>query len=374
MQTLHLDDSQWTLLRSFMISSNSAIIVTAGAAEDYRVVFANPAFERLTGYDTEEIIGRNCRFLQNDDRQQVERALIRDALQAEESGVYILRNYKKNGDCFWNRITIFPLLTSDGATYFVSIQQNVSAERATVDALRNKSRERSRLIQELRLKKSRLERLSVDLINAQEAERQAIARELHDELGQRLSALIMLLHRVKAHDTNAPRNSLWEQMEMEISLLMRLARNMATSLRPSGLEVLGLEQSIRELLRRQLSGKAAWSFNFFYTGPPLPSVVEISVFRIIQESLTNILRYSNAKYVVVQIREKRKSKDLQVLVRDDGNGFDCSNWYEEHSKAGKFGLVGMSERVQLLSGVFHLESDPGRGTRIEAVIPVKEMG
>ena len=364
-----LMDEKWELLTSFLTSSNSAIVITNDSSKDYSIVFANPAFEKLTGYSLDEVIGKNCRFLQNEDRRQSGRNRIISCLQKKIPCRSVLRNYTKEGKEFWNSISIFPLTIGGEVSHFASIQHDASSERIALDKLKAKSRERKKLVKELQGKRRKLQELSVDFINAQEAERQFIARELHDELGQRLAAVVMELDRARSVLPVADNEVFLTRIESEVKYLIRLVRDMNASLRQPGLAQFGLEKAIRELLRRQLAGVAAWALEFSYGGPGLPSIVEVSLFRIVQECLTNILRYAHASHVVVRVFEVGRGRKIMLRVMDNGIGFDSSNWSASHTKESKFGLVGMSERALLLGGDFNVKSVPNHGTIIEVIIP-----
>jgi PAS domain S-box-containing protein len=368
-----LSQDRWHLLVSLFGSSNSPIVVTKGKSDDYAIAFVNPAFENLTGYRAEEVLGRNCRFLQNDDRGQPVLRRIRDCLERGSACEGVIRNYTKDGQVFWNRITVFPLIVDGGIANFVSIQHDASAERALVERLKINSRVRKRLIQELQAKQRRLEQLSLDLVNAQEAERQALARELHDELGQRLSALMMRLDQVKSSLAETDERMFIAHVVDDVECLSRLVRNMNASLRPTAVALIGLEEAIRGLLRRQLSETTAWSFDFSYNGPRLPSVVEITLFRIVQECLTNIVRHAKANYVVVRVVAVRKGKAMKLTIRDDGKGFDNANWCEANAKASKFGLIGIGERTELLGGRLTIVSSLDKGTKIEVLLPLQSL-
>lgn len=367
-------DEGWEFLTAFLKSSNSAIVITTTSADDYAIVFANHAFEELTGYEEHEILGSNCRFLQNNDRRQPQRTLIRSMLRDGKSFECVIRNYTKKGIPFWNRMYIFPLEVDGKVSNFVSIQHDASSEKLLLSAAKDNSRDRNRLIKELYAKRLKMERLSVELINAQEAERQAVARELHDELGQRLSSVMMLLHRARPYFVSVAEPTLLRQAETDVGELLRLVRNMSASLRPPVLDLFGLEESIRDLLKRQLHNISAWSFDFSYSGQRLLPAIEISIYRIIQESLTNIVRHARASHVLVKVSTARKGKEIKLLVFDNGLGFDSSSWYENNSKASKFGLVGISERVQLLGGAYNILSEINRGTRIEVTLPIHSQG
>jgi signal transduction histidine kinase len=230
--------------------------------------------------------------------------------------------------------------------------------------------ERARLVERLEAKRRQMASLSMDLINAQEAERKHLARELHDELGQRLTALNLLLHRAQPYMDAPAGRALWLQAERELSDLVRQVRSMSVSLRPPGLDFFGLEPTIDQLLSRQFHDGPTWVFEYAGLPPRLAPAIEISVYRIVQESVTNIVRHARASHVVVEINGGAVGEELEVIVRDDGVGFDATRWREHAAATLSAGLAGMNERVRLLGGAFGVESAPGRGTRVTASLPL----
>jgi len=234
--------------------------------------------------------------------------------------------------------------------------------------------ERSRLLARLDARGRDMASLSLRLVKAQEDERKNLARELHDELGQRLSALNLLLHRARPYLEATGGASLWPEAVREMSDLVGLVRSMSVSLRPPGLDFFGLEPTVRQLLTRQFQDGPTWVFE--YAGLPrrLPAALEISVYRLVQESVTNIVRHARASHVVVEINGGAAGEELELIVRDDGGGFDAARWREHAASAISSGLCGMSERVQLLGGTFQVDSAAGRGTRIAANFPLSDGG
>lgn len=373
MSTDHFRQDPLRSLVSLAAASNSSIVITDMADAGNPIVYVNSAFEKMTGYLLPDIVGKNCRFLQGEDREQDGRELIRAAIRDGESCECLLRNYRKSGELFWNKLYLFPLrLSGDAVTHFVGVQHDVTLERKLLAELEQTASERARLIELLEHKRQHMARLSRDLINAQETERKALARELHDELGQRLTALNLLLHRalpiLEAAGTEA--KSLWTQAEREVGALVWLVRDMSVSLRPPSLDLFGLEPALRQLLTRQFEAGPDWIFE--YAGLPrrLAPTIEISVYRIVQESATNIVRHARARHAVVEINGGADARELELIVRDDGVGFDAASWREHIARAGRAGLAGMDERIQLLGGSFEVDSAPGQGTRITATLPL----
>lgn len=232
--------------------------------------------------------------------------------------------------------------------------------------------ERARMLARLEEKRRNLARLSLQLVTAQENERKSLARELHDELGQRLTVLNMLLYRLQPPDSEGERQAVWRQAEQELAGLVDQVRGMAVALRPPALDYSGLEAAVEQLLAR-LADCAGLRWVLEYAGMPprLAAPVEMTVYRLVQESLTNIVRHAHAREVIVEINGGEFSTEVEVIVRDDGAGFDPARLGMPGAVGLSSGLAGMRERVELLGGVFEVSSAPGAGTRIMATIPLQ---
>ena len=125
------------LLQLVVEASNDGIVVAEQEGDDNILIYANPAFERLTGYDVDDILYRDCRFLQSGDRNQPGLQTIREALRNRRPCRQILRNYRKDGSAFWNELSITPVFNeADQLTYFIGIQKDVSAEVRAMERVR----------------------------------------------------------------------------------------------------------------------------------------------------------------------------------------------------------------------------------------------
>ncbi len=208
--------------------------------------------------------------------------------------------------------------------------------------------------------------LSRRLIGAHEEERALLARELHDDVSQRLAVLAIDVGRA---ELAAPEEAQAEAMTAVREGLMRLSEDihsLAYQLHPSVLEELGLDEALRaECERRGRQGVLDISVDL----GPLPAVVgrdeALCLFRVAQEALNNVARHAGARAASVTLREM--DGGLLLAVRDDGVGFDLEN----PRKGMRLGLVGMRERVRLVHGTLDVESAPGRGTTIVAWVPAE---
>jgi PAS domain S-box-containing protein len=220
--------------------------------------------------------------------------------------------------------------------------------------------EQRRAAGELGEKREQLQALSRKLIEAQEAERRAIARELHDDLGQVLTAIKLNVMRGQRDPA--------ETMALVDGAIARM-RDLAQDLRPPLLDELGLEASLRWYVERE-AGRAGLQVRLALAaiGGRPPPTLETTCFRIAQEALTNVIRHAHAQRVEIELRAGDGSLHLQI--RDDGKGFDVSAARKRAARGGSQGLLGMQERVALAGGELEIDSSSGRGTAVRAHFPL----
>jgi PAS domain S-box-containing protein len=228
--------------------------------------------------------------------------------------------------------------------------------------------ERRRAEEELKASRGRLLALSRRLIEVQEAERRHIARELHDEIGQELTALKINLQAAHRPGDGAELASRLEDSMSIVERAIQQVRDMALALRPSLLDDLGLVAALRWLVdhQAQRSGFEAR----LEAGPARISVspdVEIGCYRVVQEALNNVARHAQAHNIRVEVA--LHEGELRLLIQDDGVGFDVKAARERASHGASMGLLTMSERARLLGGRLEMKSAPGQGTEIRAVFP-----
>lgn len=222
------------------------------------------------------------------------------------------------------------------------------------------------LFEQVRAGRARLQALSRRLVEVQENERRYISRELHDEAGQALTSLMVSLSMIK-RAADQPEYILGEVTEMERVLEGAIdgLHRLAVDLRPASLSYLGLAAALR-LLVENIQQKSGLLTNFETLGfddQGLPPELEIALYRIVQEALTNVVRFAQASRVDVLIQ--RRGSQLVVLVEDDGIGFDP----QQIGEGDHLGLVGMRERAEMLGGKLIIESTSGKGTTILVEVP-----
>jgi signal transduction histidine kinase len=210
-----------------------------------------------------------------------------------------------------------------------------------------------------------LRRLSRRLVQAQEIERKALSRELHDEVGQMLTALGIELGNMQSLKNNpdAFRSRIEDAKRLNTDA-MRVLRDLAMGLRPSMLDDLGLGPAL-EWQGREFSRHTGVPANVTIEGmiDGLPEGHRTCIYRIVQEALTNCAKHARAKSVLVSVNGLEEN--VELTVRDDGIGFDPKA--PAHSG---LGLMGIAERVQELNGVLEMVSQPGKGTTLKVRLPV----
>ncbi len=213
-----------------------------------------------------------------------------------------------------------------------------------------------------------LQHLSRRLLHVQEEERRHLARELHDEFGQILAAITLHLHAARGLAGEAALSRL-EKCATLLQQAGERVRSMALELRPTMLDALGLEATLRWLAEQhqQRTGIPVQVVGHL-SGAPLSGELAIACFRVAQEALTNVARHAQARHVWISLNQTDSA--LELVVSDDGKGFDVLPTREKAARGDGLGLLGMSERVQILGGSLVVESQRGRGTRIRASFPL----
>jgi signal transduction histidine kinase len=203
------------------------------------------------------------------------------------------------------------------------------------------------------------------IVQTQEEERKKISRELHDQLGQSLAAILLTLQ------SNGALAQLPAQVKEDLIARIRgvsdEVRRLAWDMRPSILDDYGLDHALSRYLQ-EISKPSGLEIDYQYTGTPevgrLPGRIEVTLYRLVQEALTNVMKHAHAKRVSIVVL--RQSREVTLLVEDDGQGFDPAR-----APAGRgLGLTGMRERASLVGGEYMIESRPGEGTTVRVRIPL----
>lgn len=251
--------------------------------------------------------------------------------------------------------------------FFMYLRQANALQHAHLREQEIQRDERNRLEEVVRERTATLTELATHLQQVREDERAHLARELHDELGSLLTAAKLDVARLKSKiDISAP--EIAERVTHLIETLnsgIALKRRIIEDLRPSSLSNLGLTTAL-EILTREFGDRSSLEVECSLETVDLPDSTQLTVYRIVQESLTNIGKYAKANHVIVTVHNYPTY--VAVQIQDDGQGFEPASM-----RPNSHGLAGMRHRVEAVGGRLTVASQPGKGTTISAVIPLSSV-
>jgi two-component system, NarL family, sensor kinase len=263
-----------------------------------------------------------------------------------------------------------PLASALGA---ISEANPEDYREAVLRQVRALTEDNQRLFQSALRSEKRFRMLAKAVWKVQEDERRRLARELHDDIGQTLTALANQLQRIsddaQAQDNVGLKNRLADALDITRGAL-RDTRELSRLLRPTLLDDLGLEVALQWLVRT-LSERSGLPMECSSAlgEPRLTADLETLVFRVTQEALTNVIRHSAASEV--QVRLMRVGNLLRLQVSDDGRGFDPADLNNPDKSGDSIGVRGMRDRAELFGGKLELKSAPGQGTRVTLIVPLE---
>ena len=347
----------------------------------------NRGAERLFGYTAADAVGRHISLIIPADRRTEEEDVLARLRRGEKIDHFETVRQTKDGRQIDISLTVSPLKDVHGRVIGASkVARDITERRLAEEALRRERetleervRERTAALssanESLRVEMAERQRIEQDrlqlltrLVLAQEDERQRIARELHDQLGQQLTALRLTLELLKAQAVEGT------ELRVQVETLEELARQLdqdvafrVWELRPTVLEDLGLRAALTNYVSN-------WSKHFgiparLHTRPStderLTSEIETMLYRLAQEALNNVAKHARAGHVDVVL--ERGSEYVSVIIEDDGVGFDPA---DPQTAGDGLGLIGMRERAAMVGADLQIESTPGRGTTVIVRTPV----
>jgi len=250
------------------------------------------------------------------------------------------------------------------------VKDRTAELRLTVAQLQEEVTHRLQTEESLKESEGRLRHLTTQLLTAQEAERGRLALELHDDLGQSLMALKMQLRAIqrKVPESSETRESLEYPLDF-INEVIEKIRHLSRNLRPTILEDLGLTGALRHLFEDFSNQGILVTMNLDDIQGLFSQEAQLIIYRIFQESFSNITRYAQASQVSVSI--KRQAGSVAFQVEDNGKGFDHQKVINENITDRGLGLTSMDERARILGGSFNIWSQEGRGTKITLIVPIR---
>lgn len=372
-KTAKLDDATRRLGAIVESSSDAILSVTP----DGTVASWNAGAERMFGYTAAEMLGRSILTLIPADLHDHEARLQASVRRGQSIRTDDAVRLTKDGRSIDVSVTLSPL--RDAAGRFVGVSKIIRdiSERKRAQTLLQQAREALELkvqerTAELSSANHSLQKLSSRLMQVQEEERSRLARDLHDEVGQLLTALKIDLQEVQHSDVAKIRSDfLTDGLEL-VDRLLTQVRTLALNLRPSILDDLGLVPALRWYANRQAE-RNGWTLFFSAEGMMgrVSAPIEVTCFRVVQEALTNVSKYAKAKTLDLTLH--RNNQEVTLVIQDDGIGFDVMPARRRAQGGQTIGLLGMEERVRLAGGAFEIVSAPGRGTRLELCFPLDEQ-
>jgi PAS domain S-box-containing protein len=336
---------------------NSVMDAIVAVDEDLHIVMFNPSAEAMFGLDASKALGHPLDILLPERLRTVHR----HHMMGFSAGNQASRGMAPQMDIFGVR--------SNGVEFPMesTISHSIIGGKLQMTAVLRDVTERRKTESALRTVNTQLRELSANLQNVREEERKRFSRELHDDLGQRLTGLKLslswMVSRLKEGKPTAVSDV--DEMRHQMDAAIGSVRRIAAELRPRVMDDLDFREAL------------TWQMNEFFKHSGIQIELDLrgadrvvedglatALFRIVQEALTNVVRHSGADKVVVSLQHAKDQ--LTLLISDNGHGFD------QESMVGGVGLVSMRERCGAIGAAFGVNSYPGAGTRIEVTVPMTD--
>jgi len=322
------------------------------------IEYVNPRTIYLTGFSAVELLNENVRIFSSGEKSKEEYAHLWQTIKSGNIWIGELHNKKKNGELYWESTTISPIFDTTGQiTHFLAIKEDIT-ERKRLDIALNHSEEQ-------------LRKFASHLLNVREDEKTALAREIHDDLGQILVALKidtgLLKNKVVNSIPSIDSEEITAKFDNIVTLIddtIKTARRIMNGLRPEVLEINGFVSAVTSYLREfEDRYHIICEFISEISDIEMNFQQSLAFFRILQEALNNVAKHSKA--TLVKINHSNQSGKLILEISDNGIGFDKNISGRQDS----YGMIGMKERVILLEGELDITSEVGQGTCVRVEIP-----
>jgi PAS domain S-box-containing protein len=328
------------------------------------IIYANDKYCNVTRYSMAELHSKPL-FYNN---MGEEKSIIYNHIENEDVKNEVWQgeifDHASDGTGFWMNVTLMPIFNNKGQLYrYYAICFDITKRKQVETELRL-------LMEEKMKQKDVLQKIrSESMIAGEERERKRIASEIHDDIGQMLTALKMRMEMIESSNRNS-KQELVEIKEIIISII-RETRKICTELLPSVLNDFGLNAAVTDLLKTIDSSTALKTeLHYDMEDGLLTNLQETVVYRILQEAANNVVKHANAKNIVISMTSD--VENIYIKVEDDGIGFkaNLNALYNQEELHSTYGLISMKERADLLGAKFEIHSEIGKGTSIELDIPL----
>ena len=309
-----------------------------------QIIYVNEAFTTKTGYTQEEVYGKTARILQGPKTDRIELNRLKTCLKNLQACDITVINYKKNGEEYWSNMSISPVADITGwFTHWVAVERDIT-ERMEYEG-----------------------EIIKTIIKTQEEERYEIGGELHDNVCQILTSSKIAF---KMIEKSLPENKIpvFNDGIETLNLAFKEIRNLSHRLAPAFFDDTTLEQAFKNTLKAFNVGnsyKIILQFDDAFKDYPVSKEFQLNLHRILQEQLSNILKY--AKATTIAVEGFIKNNQLVLSIGDDGIGFNCN-----YASTG-IGLSNMKRRAELFNGKLLINTAPGKGCKLTVEIPLKDV-
>ena len=343
---------------------NEAALTLTG---DGTILYCNSRFSEMTKTPSKRLLGSTVeRIIKPAERKLFEMAL-RQSSTGPTRREFTIRAADRS---FVPVLFSIKNMTLEGMDAYCVAVTDITERKRTEDALQMSERHYRELFLEGQRMQGELQRLSREILRVQEEERTRISREIHDEIGQALTAISLNLTRLK---TNGKPSEVKRKIRSVQSIVVKTSEfihNMSRQIHPAMLEDLGLFPALRSYVRdfQENTGMQV-TLKFLGTSERATIEQKSALYRIVQESLTNVLKHSGTRSATVMIR--KSPLGLRLNVMDNGKGFDTTGTPGTNGKRQGLGLVGMRERARAVGASLKVVSQPGKGTNVSVSVQFK---
>lgn len=361
--------------------------------DDELIVYVNKAYAHLFGYELPgELIGQHVSLVLSpqDNERMLEFGRSRLRGEATTPSIYEFKGKRKDGHLIDLEASVSTSVIN-GKAYITTAVRDIAERKQSERELRQARDELEKRVTERTIELARSneglqaeinERQRVEegrrellrqIVNAQEEERRRIARELHDQMGQHLTAIMLEVESLKHHFQAEPscQKSL-HQLDSLTNHLSKEIHTLALELRPTALDDVGFYSALRNYVE-EWAARYRLSVDLHIKGTDdarLPPHIETTLYRIAQEALTNIVRHAESDHVSLIVEQR--SDHVMAIIEDDGQGFDVESTFKPSVNSRRIGLLGMRERATLVGGSLNIESTPGGGTTVFVSLPIPQ--